>query len=594
MMAAALMRVINFREQELRMRTRREFLQTSLYAGGAALLPHNSGALLGDPDQGHAPRKPNIVFILADDMGFSDIGCYGSEIETPHLDALARGGLRFTDFHNSPRCCPSRAALMTGLYSHQAGMGMMTADYGRYPYPAYAGDLSQNCVTIAEALKAGGYTTMMTGKWHLTPLSVGKHNYPLQRGFDRYYGIINGAASYFDPASLTRDNEPIEVTREDKDYYLTDAIGDHSVQFIGDAAKTGKPFFLYAAFTAGHWPLMAREDLIAKHKGRYAGGWDKLRAERHARQLASGLVRSEWGITPRDPRVPAWELASFHEWEQRRMEVYAAQLDCLDQNIGKIVNKLREVGALEDTMICFMSDNGGNFEEMGRIAPGRPRPAFMPQVTKDGLPVVPGNDPSIMPGPATTYASYGIPWGNVSNTPFRLYKHYAHEGGISTPFIVHWPRGIKNNGSAHVIGHEIDVMPTCLEVAGVPYPATSKAGTVPPPPEGKSLVPIFQGRQLEERSLFWEHEGNHAVREGKWKLVSRFPDYWELYDMEQDRTEMHDLADQHPEQVRKMADDYAKWATRVGVQPWPMPETPRGSIRDGAMPAPEYLLKDRL
>ena len=270
------------------MTTRREFLQSSAFAGAAAALPFGRAAFSEQAAGSPARKRPNIVFILADDMGFSDIGCYGSEIETPNLDALARGGLRFTDFHNCPRCCPSRAALLTGLYSHQVGMGLMTSDHGTYPFPAYAGDLSEKCVTIAEALKAGGYSTLMAGKWHLTPLNVGKHNYPLQRGFDRYYGIINGAASYFDPASLTSDNDAIEVSKEDKDYYFTNAIGDKSVQFIGDAAEKEKPFFLYAAFTAGHWPLMAPEETIAKYKGKYAAGWDALRASRHAKQ-APGL-----------------------------------------------------------------------------------------------------------------------------------------------------------------------------------------------------------------------------------------------------------------------------------------------------------------
>ncbi len=574
------------------MKSRREFIQAGLYAGAGAMLPF--AARQARAERAATDQRPNIVFILADDMGFSDLGCYGSEIDTPNIDALARGGLRFSDFHNSPRCCPSRAALMTGLYSHQAGMGMMVSDYGRYPYPAYAGDLSKGCVTIAEALKAGGYTTLMTGKWHLTPYALGPQNFPLQRGFDRYYGIINGAASYYDPQSLTLGNDPVALTKDDKDYYLTDAIGDYSARFIEDAAQKDKPFFLYAAFTAGHWPLMAPEETIAKYKGRYAGGWDALRTSRHARQLAMGMVQPEWGITPRDPRVPGWELASFHPWEQRRMEVYAAQIDKLDQNIGKIVSKLRQLGILENTMICFMSDNGGNFEELGRVGAGKTRYPFVPYQTKEGQAIVPGNDPSIMPGPATTYASYGIPWGNVSNTPFRLYKHYAHEGGISTPFIVHWPSGLKQGGITPVIGHEIDVMPTCLDVAGVSYPAVSKAGTPPPPMEGKSLVPVFQGGKLAERSLFWEHEGNSAVREGAWKLVSRFPDYWELYDMEHDRTEMHDLADRHPDRVRKMVADYAAWAKRVGVQPWPMPQTPPGSVRMGAMTSPPYLLHDRL
>jgi arylsulfatase len=277
----------------------------------------------------------------------------------------------------------------------------------------------------------------------------------------------------------------------------------------------------------------------------------------------------------------------------RRMAVYAAQIDKLDQNVGKIVNKLRQLNILDNTLIFFMSDNGGNFEEMGRIAPDQKRPPYMPYRTKEGREVVPGNDPSIMPGPATTYASYGIPWGNASNTPFRLYKHYAHEGGISTPFIVHWPKGLRKGGLSHAIGHEIDVMPTCLDVAGAAYPKTSKAGTPPPPLQGKSLAPVFAGHSLVERSLFWEHEGNCAVREGKWKLVSRFPDYWELYDMEKDRTEMHDIADQDPDLVRKMVSDYAAWAKHVGAQPWPMPETPQRE-HAGAMPSPPYLRKDRI
>jgi arylsulfatase len=565
-----------------------------LCAGAGALLPLEAERTLSaETVAGH--KRPNIVFILADDMGFSDIGCYGSEIETPHLDELARGGLRFNDFHNSPRCCPSRASLLTGMYSHQAGMGMMTNDHGTYPYAAYDGDLSSRCVTVAEALKAGGYTTLMTGKWHLTPLGPrqDKHNWPLQRGFDRYYGILQGAASYFDPDSLTLDNDPIEVSKDDKNFYLTDAIGDYSVKFIGEAAKQDKPFFLYAAFNAGHWPLMAREDKIAKYKGKYAGGWDALRKSRHAKQLAMGLVKEEWGLTPRDPRVPAWEAASFHDWEQRRMEVYAAQIDSLDENVGKIVRRLKELGIFDNTLICFMSDNGGNFEEFARMAPGAHHMPSAPHATRYGELLTVGNDPELLPGGPTVYASYGIPWGNASNTPFRLYKHFAHEGGIATPFVMHWPQGLKTKGITHAIGHEIDVMPTCLEIAGMACPSTSKAGTTVAPLEGKSLLPVMQGHELGERSLFWEHEGNCAVREGKWKLVSQFPDAWELYDMERDRTETHNLAEEHPEQVKKMAADYAAWAQRVGARTWPMPETPRGPEHDGLMIVPEYLRKDR-
>jgi arylsulfatase A-like enzyme len=578
---------------EITVKTRREFLQAGGMASAGFMLSGMKSTSLAEGEDKKTPdSRPNIIFILADDMGFSDIGCYGSEIDTPNLDALAHDGLKFTDFHNSPRCCPSRAALMTGLYSHQAGMGMMVSDCGRYPYPAYRGDLDENCCTIAEALRPAGYQTLMVGKWHLTPVVLGEHNYPLQRGFERYYGIIDGAASYFDPESLTRDNTPITVGADDPNYYLTDALGDNASKFIEDAAQKDKPFFLYAAFTAGHWPLMAPEETIAKYKDRYASGWDKLREERHSKQLTMGLVPKEWELTARDPRVPQWELASYHDWEMRRMAVYAAQIDKLDQNVGKILNKLRQLGIFDNTLIFFMSDNGGNYEEIGRIPPDQIRPPHIPYRTKDGKGIVTGNDPSIMPGPATTYASYGIPWGNCSNTPFRLYKHYAHEGGISTPFIAHWPKGISNSGMVTAIGHEIDVMPTCLEVGKAQYPAISKAGTPPTPLAGQSLAPLFHGGQFKERSLFWEHEGNAAVREDKWKLVSRFPDGWELYDMEADRSETHDIADLHPERVKSMSADYEAWAHRVGVQKWPMPETPVDQ-RAGAMPSPPYLQHDR-
>ena len=542
------------------MKTRREFLQSGLCASAAAMLPLQPNSTSGQTGRGPAGKRPNIVFVLADDMGFSDIGCYGSEIDTPNLDSLGHGGLRFTDFHNSPRCCPSRAALLTGLYSHQAGMGMMTSDHGTYPYSAYAGDLSENCVTIAEALKAGGYTTLMAGKWHLTPVGIGKHNYPLQRGLDRYYGIINGAASYFDPASLTSGNDPIEVSKDDKDYYLTDAIGDSCVQFIDDASKQGRPFFLYAAFTAGHWPLMAPEASIAKHKGRYAAGWDALRRERHAKQLSMGIVQPRWELTARDPRVPAWELASFHDWEQRRMEVYAAQISKLDENVGKIIAKLRQLGVFENTMICFMSDNGGNFEEMARIQPGQSRPGFMPKETKDGLPVIPGNDPSIKPGPATTYASYGIPWGNVSNTPFRLYKHYAHEGGISTPFIVHWPAGLRTQASRM---QSATKSTSCRHASNWPasrIPRTVKLGPLLLPSKAKALF-LYSNASTSGAVAFLGTRGKHAVREGAWKLVSRFRMHGSSTIWRQDRTEMHDLADKYPDRVKKMAADYAVWAT---------------------------------
>lgn len=577
------------------MRDRREFLRGSALAAAGLAVSHVASAATRTLEQNN---RPNIILILADDMGYSDIGCYGSEIDTPTLDRLARNGLRFSSFYNSPRCCPSRASLLTGLYSHQAGMGMMTADYGRYPYPAYAGDLSKKCVTIAEALKTGGYHTMMTGKWHQTPLedttapTQDKSNWPLQRGFDRYYGIIAGAANYWNPRSLVRDNTPI--VEHDHDFYLTNGIADNSVAFIEEAAKGDKPFFLYAAFNAPHWPLHAPEATIAKYRERYKIGWDKARENRHAKQIREGLIDPKWKMTPRDPRVPMWTRASYKDWEVERMATYAAQVDLLDAGVGRMVAKLEQLGILDNTLILFMADNGGNYEEMGRMPQGGHKPIYMTDVTRDGQPMVAGNIPTIMPGPESTFQSYGGPWGNVSNTPFRMYKHYAHEGGISTPLVAHWPRGIAARGGiTHQVGHEMDLMATFLDITGVPYPATSKAGCPPPPLEGKSLLPVMHGGSLANRGMiFWEHEGNCAVRDGKWKLVSSFPNNWELYDMAADRTEMNNLADVHPDQVDRLASAYKAWAKRVGAQPWPMPQTPPVDRHDG-LGLPEYLKVDR-
>ncbi len=540
-----------------------------------------------------AGTRPNIILVLADDMGFSDIGCYGSEISTPNLNQLAAGGLRFTQFYNNPRCCPSRASLMTGLYPHQAGVGMMVdADYKRYPYPAYAGDLSSSCVTIAEALKTAGYNTAMAGKWHLTPPEgVSNHNWPLQRGFDKYFGTIAGASSYFDPATLTRDNTPI---RAEKGFYYTDAIAENAAQYVEDFASRQMPFFLYTAFTAPHWPLQVPEEDIEKYKDRYRGGWDELRRERHQRQIRMGIVQEKWGITPRDARVPSWEVASYKEWEMRRMAVFAAQVERLDRGIGKIIAKVEQLGIADNTLMLFMADNGGNYEELGDPGPEASRPIHLPYKTLDGRSVEQGNKPSVFPGPEDTYQSYGIPWGNCSNTPFRLYKHFAHEGGISTPLVAYWPAVIRQKNSlTHQIGHETDMMATCLDIAGAKYPSTTKSGATPPPLVGKSLLPVFHGQTRDRGPIFWEHEGNSAMRDGKWKLVSQFPDYWELFDMEEDRTEMHNLADKEPERLKQMTAAYADWAKHVGVQPWPMPETPPGQ-REGTMGSPEYLRKDRI
>ena len=480
-------------------------------------------------------------------------------------------------------------------------MGMMTSDYGRYPFPAYEGDLSQQCVTIAEALKASGYTTLMSGKWHLTPIenaasgdptSFDNHNWPLQRGFDRFYGIIAGAADYYDPATLVRDNEPIRETAAD--FYFTDGIADNAIAMMESAAKQGKPFFLYTAFNAPHWPLQAPESTVAKYRERYRKGWDQIRADRHAKQLRMGLLKSQWTMTPRDPRVPAWSRASYKQWEIERMAVYAAQIDLMDQGIGRMVATLERLGQLDNTLILFMADNGGNYEEIGRMAPNAKRPVYMRERARSGEPLVPGNDPYIMPGPGTTFQSYGGPWGNSSNTPFRMYKHFAHEGGIASPLVAHWPMGIRGKNSiTPQLGQEIDIMATCLDVSGAAYPALNKAHTAPPPLEGRSLLPVFRGGAVSNRGmLFWEHEGNCAVRDDQWKLVSAWPNTWELYDMEADRTELHNLADTFPEQVVRLGAAYRAWAARVGAQPWPMPQTPPGE-RGGSLPLPDYLKTDR-
>ena len=528
-----------------------------------------------------SPKKPNIVLIMADDMGYSDIGCYGGEIRTPNLNELAAGGLRFTQFYNTARCCPTRASLMTGLYQHQAGVGHMMNDRG---FPGYRGDLNNHCVTIAEVLKLAGYSTYMSGKWHVTRFrgpDGPKHNWPRQRGFDRFFGTIHGAGSFYDPCSLTRGNTQIPPGSDD--FYYTNAIADNAATYIREH-ESENPFFMYVAFTAPHWPMHALPEDIARYKGRYAQGWDALRTERHKRMIEMGIVDEKWELTPRDERVPPWEKAEEKEWFQRRMEVYAAMVDCLDQGVGRIVEQLKKSGQFEDTLIFFLADNGGCAEEYGSRGAVKPDPSkdipqkpmdkdelqpdMQPKVTRDGRPVRTGR--GVMPGPADTYIAYGRPWANASNTPFRLYKHWVHEGGISTPLIAHWPARITaRNELRRQPGHLIDIMATCVDVAGAEYPSEYKGNKITPA-EGRSLVPAFDNRPIEREAIFWEHEGNRAVRQGEWKLVSRHPGRWELYDMEADRTELTNLAQKYPEKVEQLKALYESWAARCGVQPWPI------------------------
>ncbi|MBN2475309.1 MAG: arylsulfatase [Pirellulales bacterium] len=506
--------------------------------------------------------QPNIVLIVADDLGFSDLGCYGSEIVTPHLDRLARDGLRFTQFYTAGRGCPSRASLLTGLYPHQTGVGHMMNDYRR---PGYRGNLNKSCATLAEILGAAGYQTMMCGKWHLTR-HVGpegpKFNWPRQRGFDRFYGTIHGAGSYFNPVTLTRDNQ--FIGRPDAgDYYYTDAISDQACHYVEQAARSTKPFFLYVAYSAPHWPLHAPAAVVARYRAKYATGWDELRRQRHRRMIAMRIVKPHWSLTPRDSRVRSWDENPYRQWQQRRMEVYAAQVDMMDQGIGRVLEKLRQTGAEQNTLVMFLFDNGGCAEE---VAPDWQGP-HIPTKTHAGRPVQVGNNPNMVPGEEDTYQSYGIAWANASNTPFRLYKHYVHEGGIATPLIACWPGVIAPGGLTDQVGHVIDLMPTCVEAAKTRYP-TSYMGQPLTPLAGTSLLSVFRGQHRQIGLLFWEHEGNRAVRDGKWKLVSSYPGPWELYDMEADRTETDNLAAQFPIVARDMAQTYEAWAKRSNVEQW--------------------------
>ena len=540
------------------------------------------------------PKKeipPNIILILADDMGYSDIGCYGGEINTPALDQLAANGLRFTQFYNGARCCPSRASLLTGLYPQQAGIGHMEYDRG---IPAFRGDLSSNAVTIAEALKGAGYSTYMSGKWHITPYVIedpDKSNWPRQRGFDKFYGMISGAGSHYDPRSLAEDNEYVPPT---ENFYSTTAFTDYAVKSI-EEHKGENPFFLYLSYPASHWPMQAPTEAIAKYKGQYDNGWDEMRKARFERMKKMGLANSDWELTPRDSFVKPWsdELAD-KEWELANMETYAAMTTLMDEGIGQVVDALKAKGQLENTIIFYLQDNGACAEELDWIK-NRPdekdvvvkasddvQTEMIPFTSRDGKPV------KLMkegwPGPSDGYTAYGLNWANASNTPFREYKHWVHEGGIATPLIVHWPSKIKTGGEFRKNPtHLIDIMATCVELGGKAYPVNYN-GTSIQPMEGKSLVPLMEGKGLEREAIYWEHEGNRAVRMDKWKLISKASKKnsyiwdktdelelanWELFDMEKDRTEMHDLAGTHPDLVSKMAEMWLEWGKRTGIIPRP-------------------------
>jgi arylsulfatase A-like enzyme len=542
-----------------------------------------------------AADRPNIIVIMADDMGWSDIGCYGGEINTPNLDSLAKNGVRFTQFYNTSRCCPTRATLLTGLYAHQAGVGHMMSDRG---FDSYRGDLSQNAVTIAEVMKLAGYRTYQSGKWHVSRFVAPEgpqHNWPRQRGFDRFFGTIHGAGSFYDPNSLTIDNTQIAPW---DDFYYTEAINDFACRFIQDheANHDEEPFFMYVAHTAPHWPMHARPEDIAKYHGKYAKGWDALRAERYERLMKMGLVDPSWKLAPRDPRSKPWKEADLKPWEQRCMEVYAAMVDKLDQGIGNIIKTLKETGEFDNTLILFLADNGACAENYGRqlnsektnpnptlrqpMKPGELQARMEPRFTRDGLPIRTGR--GVMPGPSDTYIAYGLSWANASNTPFREYKHWVHEGGISSPLIAHWPKGIskgvfgnrRRSNEGPLVddpAHLIDLMATCVDLSEVEYPKEFAQHKIQPM-EGISLAPAFKGTPLQRPNpIFWEHEGNRAIRKGDWKLVSKHKGEPELYHIPKDRTELNDLSSKMPDKVKELSQEWMQWATRAGVQPWPLP-----------------------
>ncbi len=518
--------------------------------------------------------QPNIILILADDMGYSDIGCFGGEIQTPNLDKLAANGARCSQMYSFARCCPSRAALLTGLHPHQAGVGHMVANCGTRAYQGY---LRDDAVTIAEVLKGAGYRTLMSGKWHTGGQLLaqepqdwrpGAEGYPTptQRGFDRFYGTLAGAGNFFFPHALTEDGEFVRDYPDD--FYYTDAISDKAIDMIDQAHGEDMPFFLHVAYTAPHWPLHAWPEDIAKYQGAYRTGWDALRQNRHEELNSLGILDPVWRISPRDADSHPWESEPHTDWEDLRMATYAAMIDRMDQGIGRILAKLDALEISDDTLIIFLSDNGGCAEFLAEDG-WRDHRSYSPTLP-DGRRVRIGNRVDMRPGPADTFMSYDLPWANASNSPFRLYKHWVHEGGISSPCVLHYPALIQEPTVLHSPLQFIDILPTFADLARAEYPSEYKGQAIQPV-EGESFRPLLEGADWKrERPLYWEHEGNRAVRVDDWKLVSKHPGDWELYNMIEDRTELKDLSGGEQERVQAMSGLYDRWAARCEVRDWPL------------------------
>lgn len=480
----------------------------------------SSQAVFMQQVQGEGNSRPNIVLIMADDLGFADLGCYGSEINTPNLDQLASNGIRFTQFYNTAKCHSSRVSLLTGLYCDQAGGAKLNRG-----------------ATIAEVLSKSGYFTAMVGKWHL-------NQQPTDFGFQRYWGHLSGATNFFtgdDTFRLNGEVWKVPETLNGRPFYTTHAITDFALDFLGEATNDNKPFLLYTAFNAPHYPLQAPEKDVQKYDGRYDAGWDKLRVERYQRQLESGLIPSKWKLSPRPDHIPAWESLTKkeQEWEADRMEVFAAMVDVLDRSIGRLVKFLKEKNVYDNTLILFCSDNGACPFERTR---GR----------------------YLKPWDPKSYWTYDASWAHVGNTPFRLYKQNQHEGGISSPLIVHWPEGLKAKPGSitNQPGHLIDLMATFVDLTGATYPQQIGDRKIDPL-QGKSLLPIIRGESRDPHETLYFHFGtDRALRQGPLKLVSSKLGKWELYNLDEDRTELNDLSEKHPERVEAMAGEWFQIAEK--------------------------------
>ena len=540
--------------------TRREFLKIT----SSAIACLSAGGCIDNLIKNKDNSKPNILLIVADDLGFSDLGCYGGEIETPNIDKIAQNGIRMTRFYSCGRCCPSRASILTGLYPHRAGLGHMVNDLGR---PGYRGRVSDDAVTISQALQLADYRTFISGKWHLGTKDPTKH------GFEEFYGTLVSAQTFWDTNHFLRLPQGRERrTYEEGEFYSTNALTDHAIDFLNEARKTpDKPWFLYLAHNAPHFPLHAPKEDIARYADKYEVGWDEIRRQRFVRMKQLGIILEQSQLSPRSRywdwgeeetgTNPAWEDVPNDRQKDlaRRMAIYAAMVDVMDRNIGRLINDLSNNNELENTLIIFISDNGAcaEWDPYGFDIRTGPRNILHQ-----------GEQIDTMGGPGT-YHSVGSGWANASNTPFRLYKHFNHEGGISGPCIVHWPAGLKHHGTInHNPSHLIDLMPTVLEAAGATYPNEFN-GQKTAPLAGKSILPLLRGKSLEQRTFYFEHEGNRAVTDGRWKLTALKGQDWELYDIENDRTELNNLVVKYPDIVARLDHAWNKWAEENFVTPLP-------------------------